>query len=186
MENQEKSPEPIVTNNITNVEMVDSIIYETSEEPEGVQKTIIDKLAEYVSRNGREFEATVAKKNDERFDFINKGHKYHKYYCLQIEKATEIAKKEEEQEKLEVKVEREVEKVNDSEKRENKDRKRTKSDEDESEKSSSSESKSDEEDREKRRKKKKKEKKSHKKSHHKKSKKSKEKKKHHKSRDRHK
>lgn len=59
--------------------------------PEGVQKTIIDKLAEYVSRNGREFEQSIAKKNDERFEFLSPAHKYHAYYCEMIEQALKRA-----------------------------------------------------------------------------------------------
>lgn len=57
------------------------------EPPEGVEKTIIDKLAEYVSRNGREFEKTMLKKDEQRFGFVKNDHKYYKYYCMMVEKA---------------------------------------------------------------------------------------------------
>ncbi len=45
---------------------------------------MIDKLAEYVSRNGIEFEENIKKKNDERFEFLNKGSLFNAYYRLQI------------------------------------------------------------------------------------------------------
>lgn len=65
------------------------------EEPEGVEKTIIDKLVEYVSRNGREFEKTLLKKNDnERFGFLKEGHKFYKYYCMTLEKAVNSLQKQ--------------------------------------------------------------------------------------------
>ena len=45
---------------------------------------MIDKLAEYVARNGIEFEENIRKKNDERFDFLQFDHKYYKYYKITI------------------------------------------------------------------------------------------------------
>ncbi|KAM9328390.1 uncharacterized protein KZ484_019740 [Pholidichthys leucotaenia] len=41
---------------------------------------VIDKLAEYVSRNGLKFEASVCAKNDPRFDFLQPWHQYNTYY----------------------------------------------------------------------------------------------------------
>ncbi|XP_017266112.1 splicing factor, suppressor of white-apricot homolog [Kryptolebias marmoratus] len=41
---------------------------------------VIDKLAEYVVRNGLKFEASVRAKNDPRFDFLQSWHQYNTYY----------------------------------------------------------------------------------------------------------
>lgn len=41
---------------------------------------VIDKLAEYVARNGVKFEASVRAKNDPRFDFLQSWHQYNTYY----------------------------------------------------------------------------------------------------------
>lgn len=56
---------------------------ETIEEPSGNEKILIDKLAEYVGRNGPEFEDNLHKKNDSRFDFLNPDHRFYKYYINQ-------------------------------------------------------------------------------------------------------
>uniref|UniRef100_A0A3Q2DLD0 Splicing factor, suppressor of white-apricot homolog n=1 Tax=Cyprinodon variegatus TaxID=28743 RepID=A0A3Q2DLD0_CYPVA len=41
---------------------------------------VIDKLAEYVARNGLKFEASVRAKKDPRFDFLQSWHQYNAYY----------------------------------------------------------------------------------------------------------
>nr|XP_015221761.1 PREDICTED: splicing factor, suppressor of white-apricot homolog isoform X1 [Lepisosteus oculatus] len=41
---------------------------------------VIDKLAEYVARNGIKFETSVRAKNDPRFDFLQSWHQYNAYY----------------------------------------------------------------------------------------------------------
>ncbi|KAM4635202.1 splicing factor, suppressor of white-apricot homolog isoform 2-T2 [Polymixia lowei] len=41
---------------------------------------VIDKLAEYVARNGVKFETSVRAKNDPRFDFLQSWHQYNTYY----------------------------------------------------------------------------------------------------------
>ncbi|XP_029921127.1 splicing factor, suppressor of white-apricot homolog isoform X2 [Myripristis murdjan] len=41
---------------------------------------VIDKLAEYVARNGVRFETSVRAKNDPRFDFLQSWHQYNTYY----------------------------------------------------------------------------------------------------------
>ncbi|KAM4720263.1 splicing factor, suppressor of white-apricot homolog isoform 2-T2 [Anableps anableps] len=41
---------------------------------------VIDKLAEYVARNGLKFEASVRAKSDPRFDFLQSWHQYNAYY----------------------------------------------------------------------------------------------------------
>ncbi|KAK3927052.1 Protein suppressor of white apricot [Frankliniella fusca] len=43
-------------------------------------QVIIDKMASYVIKNGRDFEAVVRSKGDERFAFLDIGHKYNPYY----------------------------------------------------------------------------------------------------------
>lgn len=54
---------------------------------DSVLRTIIDKLAEYVAKNGKEFEKQIIEKKDERFDFLRENHKYHGYYCSKIKEA---------------------------------------------------------------------------------------------------
>ncbi|XP_018099661.1 splicing factor, suppressor of white-apricot homolog isoform X2 [Xenopus laevis] len=41
---------------------------------------VIDKLAQYVARNGIKFETSVRAKNDPRFDFLQPWHQYNPYY----------------------------------------------------------------------------------------------------------
>ncbi|XP_053938112.1 splicing factor, suppressor of white-apricot homolog isoform X3 [Cuculus canorus] len=41
---------------------------------------VIDKLAEYVARNGIKFESSVRAKNDLRFEFLQPWHQYNAYY----------------------------------------------------------------------------------------------------------
>ncbi|XP_014748189.1 PREDICTED: splicing factor, suppressor of white-apricot homolog isoform X1 [Sturnus vulgaris] len=41
---------------------------------------VIDKLAEYVARNGVKFESSVRAKNDLRFEFLQPWHQYNAYY----------------------------------------------------------------------------------------------------------
>ena len=43
---------------------------------------IIDKMANYVARNGLEFEVTVRNKNDPRFEFLQDWHTHHAYYLM--------------------------------------------------------------------------------------------------------
>ena len=43
-------------------------------------KIIIEKLAQYVVKNGDEFEKTIKSRNENRFEFLNPGHKFHFYY----------------------------------------------------------------------------------------------------------
>lgn len=54
-------------------------------EPEGDVKVMIDKLAEYVARNGLEFEENILSRNDKRFDFIKEGCEFNRYYRNQID-----------------------------------------------------------------------------------------------------
>lgn len=41
---------------------------------------IIDKMADYVARNGPEFEFVVRRRNDERFRFLDADHPHYAYY----------------------------------------------------------------------------------------------------------
>ncbi|XP_078410677.1 splicing factor, suppressor of white-apricot homolog isoform X2 [Cetorhinus maximus] len=41
---------------------------------------VLDKLAEYVARNGTKFETSVRDKNDTRFEFLQPWHQYNAYY----------------------------------------------------------------------------------------------------------
>ncbi|XP_074598937.1 suppressor of white-apricot [Brevipalpus obovatus] len=41
---------------------------------------IIDKLAQYVAKNGEDFEKSIRKRNESRFEFINPGNIYHGHY----------------------------------------------------------------------------------------------------------
>lgn len=43
-------------------------------------KTVIDKMAAYVARNGDEFEEIVRSKNDPRFTFLEPDNMYHPFY----------------------------------------------------------------------------------------------------------
>jgi hypothetical protein len=47
-------------------------------------KTIIDNMAEYVVRNGSEFELNIKNRNEERFNFLNEDNLYYKYYKTKI------------------------------------------------------------------------------------------------------
>lgn len=48
-------------------------------------KPIIDKLAEYVARNGSTFEKSIRAKNDPRFGFLDRDHIHHNYYLLKVQ-----------------------------------------------------------------------------------------------------
>ncbi|XP_057319868.1 splicing factor, suppressor of white-apricot homolog isoform X1 [Microplitis mediator] len=45
---------------------------------------IIDKMASYVAKNGRDFEAIVKAKGDARFNFLELSHQYHGYYAHKL------------------------------------------------------------------------------------------------------
>ncbi|UJR25160.1 hypothetical protein I4U23_006518 [Adineta vaga] len=52
-------------------------------------KPIIDKLAEYVARNGKEFEQSIQIKNDPRFGFLERDHIHYNYYQLKVQLCTQ-------------------------------------------------------------------------------------------------
>lgn len=45
---------------------------------------IIDKMASYVAKNGRDFEIIVKSKGDPRFNFLELSHQYHGYYAHKL------------------------------------------------------------------------------------------------------
>lgn len=57
--------------------------------PPGEMRQIIDKMASYVLKNGKDFENIVKSKGDPRFEFLNENHEYHPYYMLKIKESTE-------------------------------------------------------------------------------------------------
>ncbi|GJQ85386.1 su(w[a]) [Trypoxylus dichotomus] len=57
--------------------------------PPDETKLIIDKMASYVAKNGRDFEAIVKSKGDPRFEFLNEDHEYHPYYKIRIREGGE-------------------------------------------------------------------------------------------------
>lgn len=48
-------------------------------------KPIIDKLAEYVARNGSTFEESIRTKNDPRFGFLERDHIHYNYFQLKVQ-----------------------------------------------------------------------------------------------------
>lgn len=56
---------------------------------------IIDKLANYVARNGADFETIVKAKNDDRFAFLNPWDVHHPYYLYKKQLCREEKEKEE-------------------------------------------------------------------------------------------
>ncbi|CAH2229484.1 jg20858 [Pararge aegeria aegeria] len=66
-------------------------------------KTVIDKMAAYVARNGDEFEDIVRSKNDPRFTFLEPINKYHNFYkkLMQEKRGVDVNGKDKEQPKRE-------------------------------------------------------------------------------------
>ena len=63
-------------------------------EPRPDLKPVIDRLAEYVAKNGNEFEDGIKEKKDPRFDFLNSWNVYHGYYLQMKGKAVQVLEKE--------------------------------------------------------------------------------------------
>ena len=63
-------------------------------EPRPDLKPVIDRLAEYVAKNGNEFEDGIKEKKDPRFDFLNNWNVYHGYYLQKKNKAVQVLEKE--------------------------------------------------------------------------------------------
>jgi len=55
-------------------------------------KLIIDKMADYVARNGPEFEIVVRRRNDERFKFVDAEHPHYEYYLHKKEAFLRVTK----------------------------------------------------------------------------------------------
>lgn len=56
--------------------------------PEETQQ-IIDKMASYVAKNGKDFENIVKAKEDPRFEFLTEHHEYNSYYQSKIKEYSE-------------------------------------------------------------------------------------------------
>ncbi|CAF0952832.1 unnamed protein product [Didymodactylos carnosus] len=68
-------------------------------------KPVVDKLAEYVARNGSTFERSIRTKNDQRFAFVEKDHVHYNYYQFKVQLCLQEirrAKYEEEKRRLEL------------------------------------------------------------------------------------
>ena len=48
---------------------------------------IVDKLANYVAKNGPDFESIIKAKNDPRFEFLNPWNSHYSYYQLKKQQA---------------------------------------------------------------------------------------------------
>lgn len=48
---------------------------------------IVDKLANYVAKNGPDFESIIKAKNDPRFEFLNPWNTHYSYYQLKKQQA---------------------------------------------------------------------------------------------------
>ena len=52
--------------------------------PDDETKSVIDKLADYVARNGPKFEECIKAKNDQRFSFLESMHPNYNYYKFKL------------------------------------------------------------------------------------------------------
>lgn len=52
--------------------------------PPSELQVVIDKTATYVAKNGVEFEQTLRKKNDVRFQFLDKSNEFNQYYMFKV------------------------------------------------------------------------------------------------------
>jgi len=55
---------------------------------------IIDKLANYVAKNGHDFENTIKAKNDPRFSFVHPWNGHHRYYLYKKQLCVEQIERE--------------------------------------------------------------------------------------------
>ncbi|XP_076256359.1 protein suppressor of white apricot-like [Rhynchophorus ferrugineus] len=56
--------------------------------PSGEAQIVIDKMADYVAKNGAQFEEIIKAKGDARFNFLNEGHEFYKYYRVKLGELT--------------------------------------------------------------------------------------------------
>ncbi|XP_071443188.1 splicing factor, suppressor of white-apricot homolog [Hetaerina americana] len=54
-------------------------------EPPPEMQIVIDKMASYVAKNGRDFETIVKSKGDPRFSFLEATHRFNSYYILRLQ-----------------------------------------------------------------------------------------------------
>ncbi|KAK6642152.1 hypothetical protein RUM44_013875 [Polyplax serrata] len=83
------------TNESSGYQQYDSTQYSTGRSvvvPPNEMQTIIDKMASYVAKNGRDFEAVVQMKNDPRFNFLNSTHIYNVYYQQKLKQYENLEK----------------------------------------------------------------------------------------------
>ncbi|XP_066919078.1 uncharacterized protein [Clytia hemisphaerica] len=76
-------------------------------EPSADLQPVIERLAQYVAKNGDEFETGIREKKDPRFDFLNNWNVYHGYYLQRKTKALEdqeVEKQKEMERKKNLKV----------------------------------------------------------------------------------
>lgn len=57
---------------------------------------IVDKLANYVAKNGPDFEEIIKAKNDPRFEFLNPWNSHYSYFQLKKQQAVEAARQQRE------------------------------------------------------------------------------------------
>lgn len=65
-------------------EKVENVIIYSGLIPPSELQLVIDKTAMYVAKNGVEFEATLRKKRDERFQFLDTTNEFHQYYVFKV------------------------------------------------------------------------------------------------------
>lgn len=65
-------------------EKVENVIIYSGLIPPGELQLVIDKTAMYVAKNGIEFEETLRKKRDERFQFLDTTNEFHQYYVFKV------------------------------------------------------------------------------------------------------
>ncbi|XP_058963953.1 splicing factor, suppressor of white-apricot homolog isoform X2 [Pocillopora verrucosa] len=66
---------------------------------------IVDKLANYVAKNGPDFEEIIKAKNDPRFEFLNPWNSHYSYFQLKKQQAVEAARQRRETENDKIRVE---------------------------------------------------------------------------------
>ncbi len=69
------------SNDILNFEKLEPKIIIPEDE---ILKTIIMNMAQYVARNGIEFESNIKKRNEERFSFLNEENIHYSFYKSKI------------------------------------------------------------------------------------------------------
>lgn len=87
--NSSKPPQPTNEDSQSSINSIPSL-GDSATVPAGILvppaelRTIIDKTAAYVLKNGKEFEDILRIKNDERFKFLKYTDQYYKYYTYKV------------------------------------------------------------------------------------------------------